>query len=107
MGQLGEAPKTQSLPGTVIAAVVLAGVNALIGLFFPPLGLVWTAVYGAGAVGAARSAQWGYSLLVVASALSWILTLASGRIEVVSTTLVLFILLMTPSARSTFGVAQS
>lgn len=107
MGQSGEAPKTASLPGTVIAAVALAGVNAFIGLFFPPLGLIWTAVYGAGAVGAARSAQWGYWLLVVSSALSWFLTLVSGRIDVISTTLVLFVLLMTPSARHTFGAKQS
>ena len=102
----GSGRPTGSLPGTVVAAIVLAGFHAILGLFFPPTGLLYSALYGAGAVGAGLRAVWGYWLLVIVTATSWVLTLASGRIEVVSTTIALFILLMTPSARAAFRVGS-
>jgi hypothetical protein len=106
VGHPGETPRSDALPGTVIAAIALAGFNAFIGLLFAPLGLPWTLLYTAGAVGTWRRQSWGYWLLLVLTGLTWFLSLLAGRIDVISTTLAIFVLLLTPSARRAFGLGR-
>ena len=94
------------LPGTVWAAAGLSALTALVGLFFPPWGWVCTMIYGAGAIGLIGLRAWGYWLVVIASGLSFLTTLMSGRLFI-GTTMLILILLVTRSARTAFEIGHA
>lgn len=99
---------SSKLPGSVVAALVLAGLTAIIvavALF--PSGVVWGLAYAVGAVGLARLERWGYWLLIGTVATSWVSRATQGHFDFISFGLVMALLLLTPSARvAVFGVRE-
>lgn len=97
------------LPGTALAAIILAVLTAIfVAIVYFPSGLLWASAYMLGTVGLVRLERWAYWLLIATVAASWILDALQGRFGVISFGLVLVVLLLTPSARAAvFGPNRS
>lgn len=102
----GSETSVNPLPGPVWVAIILSFLTAIVGLFFPLFGWLCTLIYGVGAFGLLIARPWAYWLVIIASGLSFVSTLMAGRF-VFGSTLLILILLITPSARETFGIGAT
>lgn len=104
--------RSGGIPGTVIAAIVCMWINAgagiILGLAFldeaggaAGLGIVLGVIWAVIAVATARLRPGARTAALAFAGIAMIMSLASGRIEF-GTTLAVFILMLTPSARAAF-----
>lgn len=100
------------LPGTVLWAAGLTAFHALLvavgvvltlsagQLGWASVNIVLMALLVAGALGLVRLRPWARYLVLTLSIVSWVMGLAAGRIDVISTNIALIVLLLLPSTRT-------